>query len=515
MAGQSLVLEADIQSSALRREHETSSLEYRRQRIIQVAAYNLQLNALAPMHQLPVEIFSTIFLMCLADSSYRYITRLRELAQVAHRWRDIVAATPSLWAGLSETMSSEDLRWALKKAKGASLDVVFSDLTPMGQPDFATVVIPLASRWRSVRVLHRLPQLGACLASKTGLLEEIEIRATDTQLVTYLVLCEGVPLRSVKLFHAALPWTSNRLVGLHTLHIQGIIGKGGPSLGQIMAFLESSPYLESLKLSQVDVAVHEARNTSDPKPFSLLCLLHLELIDIPYSAYEVILSHMQFPDCKNIILEPRQVGTSSSRMSDFDHTSPSFISSVSSSLRSSTHTVITIGPQDVTMATTAFGAGRGFRLLQRVGPGQGERARMIGQISRLLQLACPDVFADVRFSHDLDSGFEAECLGDLVNLTSIELPKEAGPKIVQYLGRRRTYNPGETEWSCPNLTSMDLSELKGTSISEIRRWVKGRWEKHKESAGTPPEGLVSVLVPIGKAVKAEQWRPVATAPRRK
>lgn len=127
VACQSLVREADIQSSELRREHDADAVAYRRKRDLEIAELNHQRNWQAPIIQLPVEVFSNILSISLLNSSHRHFERLRELALVAKYWRDVVTSTPRLWAVVSDRMSTVEVDLVLKKSKNVALDVAFTD----------------------------------------------------------------------------------------------------------------------------------------------------------------------------------------------------------------------------------------------------------------------------------------------------------------------------------------------------------------------------------------------------
>lgn len=252
--------------------------------------------------QLPVEVASDILLEVVLAAPYdrRRVQLLRNLAVVSQPWRDIILSTSRVRAMVSDDMSRSDVDWLLKKSKNAPLDVAFGGGSPC--LTFTDYIIPHVSRLRSLRAVadNLLPQL-----ESASLLEEIYVLRQKSLPHLRVELQEGSQLRHVELTNSSLPWDSSRLRGIKTLHIGYVKGDAAPSLPQLLAMIEASPALESLKLEALDIAIGERTNKDGPsglRSIDLPRLLELDLMRMSSPVCQAIVSSLRFVNCRTLVV---------------------------------------------------------------------------------------------------------------------------------------------------------------------------------------------------------------------
>ncbi|KAG8986323.1 hypothetical protein FRB95_013937 [Tulasnella sp. JGI-2019a] len=128
LACEALAREADIQSCDLRREHDASALAYRRQRDAQAADLAYCHNLLAPVNNLPVEVFSNVLIFASvgwSPTGLNHNKALRALATVGKYWKEVVFSTPQLWSTLQENMSPKQVNSAIERSRMTPLDTQF------------------------------------------------------------------------------------------------------------------------------------------------------------------------------------------------------------------------------------------------------------------------------------------------------------------------------------------------------------------------------------------------------
>lgn len=199
----------------------------------------------------------------------------------------------------------------------------------------------------------------------------------------------------------------------------------------------------------------------------------------------------------------------------FDYHAPNFIEAVTSCLRPDTCLRLSGDATVAFLCAHAMGISQPLRLAVHTGREESQAIMHVETVARLLELTRPNTAMNIAFPSGYQQGFDVGCLGRFRNVQYISVSQELGIEIVQHLGRRRTNASGEEEWPCPRLWGLDLSNLKGVaSITDIRKWVSGRWEKVRAPAETTAEDSVEVSTPNGRAGSSETWRPVKKTRRR-
>lgn len=493
---------ADTQSNELRREHDSL-----------VAQRLSRKNQNAPTSHLPVELFGNILVASMTEAHLNPMWRLRELAEVSRHWRDVVLETPPLWSVVYENMSPVQVRWALQRSQGRSLDVTFDEHhSQLGQAGarFLDAVAPVAFRWRALTFGECSPQLASCLKSQARQLEEININGNPHVRMKVVELGEGVHFRHVDASFVALPWSSPRLAGLSTLNIRHLVGGYAPTLKQLITILEASPALESLRVSRLypvelgDAPEDEPFPTTEPT--TLPNLLHLYLHDLPHQLYASLLSRLRFPSCRRLSLDSYGMADLSPAPSTYDHATESFVESVTSLLSSDPHIHIILSGMSMIVASDNVyrnhnSNDRRLHLVIRLGEADSvaETAR---QVAKLIELACPRARVDLKVERHSCPEFPPDVIRIFPTLHHLKLNAHVGREILRYLCAQVN---DEEPWPCPDLKGLDISELSHVSAQHIRYWVRGRWELYEGLSDVEPEGLIRVKGPHNSD---EVWQPV-------
>lgn len=529
MACQALIREADTESGGLRLKFNTEAAAHRRlhaQRKLtfdtpRTAQLDRQRNRQSAIDKLPIECFSEILYQSLVGGRPEArVRRLRGLACVSTYWRDLVASTSRLWSLVSQGMPLKDVELALKQSKVDSLEVITtSHACRTGLQEFTAAVIPHASRWRCLRVSSDVDGILSCLGSSASRLEDLYVESRGANQARTLDLCEGLRLRNIIIGNIAVPWDSTRLAGLKQLHIECLTKDQLPSLVQLTTILGSSAGLTSLKLAGLDIRSEGWMTKEDVQqriPIDLPNLRRLEISRVPYRSYIAIMPCLRFQNCETIKLEPDQLPEmmedESALHSAFDHAGSDFVVGVTSSLRGQKEVDITVTKEGITILAGSWSDDEpdqsGFRLHLKIS--QGKRAifyASMNQVFRLLAAACPD--ADVCLHLKDVDGYEdpsdEESLGALINLRKLILTGDVGGYVAVYLGTRLEGTSGRIDWPCPRLQTIDFRGVTDAGAPDIRRVVKSRWQKNKETEGDCQEGLIDVFL---KRVGTEKWRPV-------
>lgn len=150
VACQALIREADIKACQLRTQHDAQAVEYRRKRDRELADTRYRQNALLPIHNLPVEIFSNVLILVAQGESVIRYWKLQSLASVAQYWKQVVLSTPQLWASWHEAMSPTQRRWSLCRSRTVPVDIYLDSYDGSGRPPFVKAILPHSGRWRTL-----------------------------------------------------------------------------------------------------------------------------------------------------------------------------------------------------------------------------------------------------------------------------------------------------------------------------------------------------------------------------
>lgn len=264
----------------LRPEAISRPRQLRRQRYYEDATFrgrNLVQYRPHPIHRLPVELLSHIFILGSQDSTYLPVT----VSHVCQQWRRIALQTPALWRRI--TLSPKERMWKerIRRSKACALDIQLLpspskplgrssrkldkpiiDLDPYSIQWHMHMVIPCIARWRSFEVAF--PSYAPCLwkatlsrlCSRRGaqapLLEDLHLafRQNDDPEAFTLFSGSAPNLRSVTLVGIRLNWLPSLFANLTMLdYTHHGFTVGYQAIQDVVDILSVSSVLVELRLA--------------------------------------------------------------------------------------------------------------------------------------------------------------------------------------------------------------------------------------------------------------------------
>ncbi|KAG8854298.1 hypothetical protein FRB96_007703 [Tulasnella sp. 330] len=542
VACQALVLEADIQSSELRRRHEARVIEFRRQNSPRETPSAAIHNALAPINNLPVELFSNILLIASLDGwgrkSHHDVCGI--LGSVGKHWFEVVISTPQFWSTLDERMPLKHLQLAIERSKSAPLHVRFDG--PAFYPSqllkrnsFTEWVLPHAHRWRAIEGVKVPRCILECLEEDTPGLQSIVVRPSWSNFglpTERLELGNGARVQSLRLHNVAVPWTSARLQDLRSLSLSALKSGYAPSLGELARILTLSPNLVDLELDGVEV---DSDDGDDPEASDLgflpdlRLLKRLQLAKIPRVAYDYLLDQIPLHTCSNVELQPNPLPHTSSYAIRYRHDSPKFADQVKHLLGCDKPIQLTLRKPEIPsngrvgielsiykegsdLSSRSDHSDTGFCLDLPVTGMVENYMEVVAEMTEFIQQTCET--APLHLKIEAFPHFPLQCLSRFTTVTQLELWETGNVEAIirllaQPQGAASTYGRGA--WLYPGLTSLYLAQsYSHYSAASIREWVKDRWVKCEGYGGIRkrPEGSVEVKMPMTNGGRTELWKPV-------
>ncbi|KAG8862294.1 U3 snoRNP protein [Tulasnella sp. 330] len=241
-----------------------------------ISRYNIHRNTIASkIYQLPIELLSRIFLLSVPLKDWS-VGRLKILAQVSKRWKDVVTGTPELWAVAKMASQTEasglwitHLDLALRKSRNLPLTVYHSsqefelDSSSENRRDeeFIDVIGRHAYRWRSTYFEGLCsPNIVSVFERPSPALTGIDIKFVSTpgqlglngvRRHTRININPQAQLCYVAVDNAVLGWRS--LSGIRTLRVYNV-DESLPQTAGLLHALSASPQLELLELSNIRLA---------------------------------------------------------------------------------------------------------------------------------------------------------------------------------------------------------------------------------------------------------------------
>lgn len=254
--------------------------------------------------------------------------------------------------------------------------------------------------------------------------------------------------------------------------------------------------------------------TLDSELIHLPDLVELQLLWIRASISRYILSHLDVPSCKKLIVRPERSAGQVDPISPIDYNAPNMVQAIASSVRQHNRLRMSFDPEYVSVSSHDVDVSfSGLRLQWWVREPEALLAREVEKVVGLLERACPEArVTELWLAFRALEGFKIDCIWGLRDVEAIQVGPGVGEEVLRYLGRRRADAEGAEEWPCPNLRRIDLRYLGSSRIGDIRKWVSGRWTKCKDAVGSIPEGTVDVVTPRGKT---EKWRRVQKAKKQR
>ncbi|KAG9008873.1 hypothetical protein FRB94_012842 [Tulasnella sp. JGI-2019a] len=224
-------------------------------------------------------------------------TMLATLVFVCHRWRGIMYNAPSLWAYIRSDRPHGANLECLARSDQAPLRISFN-LDHTDHQDFRTKLFQEVHRWKSVKMtIMTMEHLKDLEQRPAPLLEKFDVRyrrdmAGPPMEVPNLFCGSASRLRHLTLVNITIPWESNLLSCLKTLHIR----TEGLSAQQVVHILQSCPDLSSFKLD-LPPGIHPGPMPQEASTIELPRLEHL-LIRVHSLMTEHLLRRMRIPTCK-------------------------------------------------------------------------------------------------------------------------------------------------------------------------------------------------------------------------
>ncbi|KAG9003289.1 hypothetical protein FRB94_003235 [Tulasnella sp. JGI-2019a] len=268
-------------------------------------------NTFSPIHQLPVEILTIIFRDLLAPTSTRpipleYFETPHILSKVCTAWREIMNATPDLWAVADSFQDEEKWMTALTLSKNQPLVV---NINTLHKP-FWCAIAQNVQRWGIVLMEGRTisPSWGSVvLALQTPAPSLTEFKFWDSgwslsSNPATLDLFGGIAPRLQNLsLHglSMLNWRSPIFSGLRSLSIS--FSAIGPSPIDVLWTLQRCPDLESLLLSHGNFRL-QPPIPDMPSTINLPQLHTVEFLGYPSQFIGYVLRNTSTPRCTQCLV---------------------------------------------------------------------------------------------------------------------------------------------------------------------------------------------------------------------
>ncbi|KAG8981403.1 hypothetical protein FRB90_007276 [Tulasnella sp. 427] len=465
-------------------------------------------NAFLPISQLPVEMLTEIFHYVLGSHELRspekpyHLTSLKTLASVCADWRSLVSCTPSLWAVLESTCPLTFLPTAIRKAKGSPLNIRCSWEMPLyfpvvGPPTkdlsaFLNAIIPLANRWDTLYLdIGRTdPPIIKILAQSLPNLRHASIKYNVWDSYNQ---CLDSPfggttphLRQLRLHQVSIDWT---LVELENLYTLAISNSRSPPFPRLLSFVEKSPELEHLELSNLR---QEAVTFNAPITTPKIVLPCLETL---------VLKGLNFQVASNLIrlLYPHRLktlGIAVLPQPEEHHSIVPYLEHLMSAIQSSFHEAKTVGLEITDPhATISLKRASGddlFMLDARVvGTAEVEAhmAWLKGNVE-LSKISSGSIL--LSGSDTIRSAVQFKILEWIPNVTELEIC-DGVKEMLHYLSERICVDKQVT-WRCPHLREACFSDYSA-SVTDVMEFAKRRYGDRPKNDGSNEDGDLVVHWP--------------------
>lgn len=308
------ISELEHRRKELLREVSELDLHLRNER----ARYNTLLNHQASISKLPIELLSSIFLLCQAAGSPRsYYSFAMAASHVSRHWRTVSLSTPLLWNDINlskRALSPLDrLEAHLSRSGDCFLDIYIYTLLQDIQP-IMTLISRHSKRWRRLSLVTDYDHLTTIQAglhnSSVPLLEHLSLQVGITHehnspRSRYPRECPsifsmGAPsLQFVRLGGLALGRLAPPVGAISTLDLDGFERYYMEPL-QFASFLETLPSLVNLSLGQLHI--HHPRNPFQVTKQIELPLLRSLRICGPCTSPHLALSILVLPQLESLTL---------------------------------------------------------------------------------------------------------------------------------------------------------------------------------------------------------------------
>ncbi|KAG8994918.1 hypothetical protein FRB94_009541 [Tulasnella sp. JGI-2019a] len=487
-------------------------------------------NTLLPISRLPNDLLIEIFALAsktedrLKGPSYGGRMGVRMLATfvfVCHEWREAVYNAPSLWAYIRSDHSYRATLECLARSGQVPLHISLSSHDAIHWGSRARILQEV-HRWKSVKLYSMATELLRELEQRPApLLEKLDVQGNwEYPETPNLFGGSASRLRHLALLDIRIPWESNLLSHLTTLHIRNPY-TCDLSAQQVVQILQSCPDLTSFKL-YLQPELHPGPIPVEAFTVELPRLQRLSIRVHPLMT-EHLLRRIRIPSCKSF---------------DVDHaeaTSPTFSAKMNHLNSSLSYILLAASGVNIDIGSTALryeaiakineddeegegGEEEDGRLVQRIRiQASGDRFTdgfALETLSWLLDNVHTSSFSspvtlnirELAFSPQLTIIIDR--LSSVITDLNLKLSGVSAKTIVSYLAKPfKVVTDGTItlRWPLPNLTDLSFERCNNIKSEVILgcvqrragRGLSGGWRRQREEL---PVRLTRLRLPRGSSI---------------
>ncbi|KAG2364857.1 hypothetical protein BDR07DRAFT_1400478 [Suillus spraguei] len=269
-------------------------------------------NSLSPISSIPPEILGAIFVHHVQETQLLHppdslaVLSWLNIGHVCSHWREVALGTPELWATpfLSSLQATEEMLIRSKMAplnlrSGLRYRMDSVQKVLMHMERLQEISLPFLNGGVTYRcIMEFLNKLSSCSAPK---LRSLSLKEEFAQTLRIAIPSSFLApnLRSLRIKHCDLSWTSSVLTGLTVLNIKKLSPECLPTLDELISALRRMPSLHTLELEDA-LPTLPVQTTSLPSvPHATkVRLCHLKRLRLVAKALEVasMLTRVELPD---------------------------------------------------------------------------------------------------------------------------------------------------------------------------------------------------------------------------
>lgn len=497
---------------------------------------------------LPTELFIDILASSIDWPNWT-LDQIHQLARVSKYWFNVIVNSPRFWPEIDVAQGKEITAMVLRRNPTGPLVVrCTTRVDELEQRlEFMKTAAQHHDRWKSLIFKGKVTEaIFPYLESPTPHLTELFIyqySGGESQ-QKLLRLTDGIPLRHLDVDFVSMPWDSPRLVGLQSLQIRNLAGRL-PRLSQLHIILKACPDLRWLLLAKLSerppddpeappegrtITVENAAAPeedsppvkdippSEPIPLPFLTTLVLQGVPRPTSHH--LLSHIEASGIRCLMADDAHLDhLRESGSSFFNLLKPSISTAKDIEMtyeEATGHFRVTSLPlpevsnEWIHWVKQTVGIDLSIRTEKR--PEFWEdltsfQSAMASTATAGLHLVGEGTEPDASATpSEPTPTFPDHALGHLPQITRIKCSRHyPASAILRYLGRINSDASAALAWSCPNLTTLELSRWKGdvdAMVEDILAFARVRYsgseggQRNEDSDGVkPPVPLEKLLVP--------------------
>ncbi|KAF7308898.1 F-box domain-containing protein [Mycena kentingensis (nom. inval.)] len=234
------------------------------------------------IHDLPPELLSAIFVLCLPNSLERAIewdTGWLGITEVCHTWRKVALSTPRLWSdivlqdGIGPLMVARSksvplsFRMELEELSDGNFELVRNNMGRVADLEVAGTEFEL--QWFFVQ-MPEAPLLSSLSVCSNDSVDPVwlDFYIFDTPPAV------NVP-KQLQLYHCALRWDSDWYSNLTVLQLDEFAHGQGTTSSRLFEIIRASPLLDSLQLSRTHTRIDTPSPIGQRHVLEKLRVLHL------------------------------------------------------------------------------------------------------------------------------------------------------------------------------------------------------------------------------------------------